>query len=169
MGEVVLDPAELARRVESAKRAGKRVVFTNGGFDLLHVGHLRALQGARALGDLLVVGLNSDASIRGYKGEGLPIVPEAERAELVSAFACVDLVTVFSEPTVNRLLLLLKPHVHAKGTDYKVEAIPEAATVRSYGGEIAIVGDAKAHSTSWLLERIRNTQIRDKRRESPIA
>lgn len=169
MGEIVLDHQELARRIAAAKQAGKRVVFTNGGFDLLHVGHLRALTGARACGDLLVVALNSDASIRGYKGEGLPIVPEAERAELVAAFGCVDLVTVFSEPTVDRLLLLLKPHVHAKGTDYTEAAIPEAATVRSYGGEVAIVGDPKAHSTSWLLERIRSTQIRDKRRSSPIA
>jgi rfaE bifunctional protein nucleotidyltransferase chain/domain len=164
MGEIVLDHQELSRRVEAAKRAGKRVVFTNGGFDLLHVGHVRALKGARACGDLLVVALNSDASIRGYKGEGLPIVPENERAELVAELAPVDLVTVFAEPTVDRLLLLLKPHVHAKGTDYKIDAIPEAATVRSYGGEIAIVGDPKAHSTSWLLERIRATPIKDKRR-----
>jgi rfaE bifunctional protein nucleotidyltransferase chain/domain len=163
MGEIILDQAELARRVEAAKRAGKRVIFTNGGFDILHVGHIRALEGAKALGDLLVVALNSDASIRGYKGEGLPIMPEAERAELVAAFRCVDLVTVFSEPTVDRLLLLLKPHVHAKGTDYTKQAIPEAATVASYGGEIAIVGDPKGHSSSWILERIKKVEVRDKR------
>ena len=163
MGEIVLDHKDLAKRIDAAKRAGKRVVFTNGGFDLLHVGHLRALVGAKALGDVLVVALNSDASIRGYKGEGLPVVPESERAELVAAFGCVDFVTVFGEPTVDRLLLLLKPHVHAKGTDYTKADIPEAATVESYGGEVAIVGDPKAHSTSWLLERIRKTPIKDKR------
>jgi rfaE bifunctional protein nucleotidyltransferase chain/domain len=155
MGEIVLDRGELARRVEAAKRAGKRVIFTNGGFDLLHVGHVRSLQGARALGDLLVVAMNSDASVRRNKGPGLPIVPADERAELLAALACVDLITVFDEPRVDELLLLLKPHVHAKGTDYTKDTMPELATVLSYGGSVAIVGDPKAHSTSWLIEKIR--------------
>lgn len=155
MGEIVLDHDELARRVKRLKAAGKRVVFTNGGFDLLHVGHLRTLRGARELGDALVVALNSDASIQRNKGPKLPIVPAAERAELVAALACVDLVTVFDEPRVDGLLLRLKPHVHAKGTDYTRETVPERETVLSYGGEVAITGDAKAHSTSWIIKKIR--------------
>ncbi len=155
MGEIVLDHSELASRVADLKASGKRVVFTNGGFDLLHVGHVRTLRGARELGDVLVVALNSDASIKRNKGPKLPIVPAAERAELVAALACVDLVTVFDDPTVDGLLLRLKPHVHAKGTDYTKETVPERATVQSYGGEIAITGDPKAHSTSWLIKRIR--------------
>ena len=155
MGEIVLDHAELARRVSDLKAAGKRVVFTNGGFDLLHVGHVRQLVGAKEMGDVLVVALNSDASIRSYKGDGLPIVPASERAEVVAALACVDLVTIFDEPRVDGLLLLLRPHVHAKGSDYTKETVPERATVLGYGGEVAITGDPKAHSTSWLIDRIR--------------
>lgn len=155
MGEIVLELDELARRIERLKQQGKRVVFTNGGFDLLHVGHLRTLQGARELGDALVVALNSDASIHRNKGPNLPIIPAAERAELVAALACVDLVTIFDEPRVDGLLLRLKPHVHAKGTDYTKETVPERETVMSYGGEVAITGDAKAHSTSWIIKKIR--------------
>ncbi len=155
MGEIVLDHDELASRVADLKASGKRVVFTNGGFDLLHVGHVRTLRGARELGDVLVVALNSDASIKRNKGPKLPIVPASERAELVAALACVDLVTVFDDPTVDGLLLRLKPHVHAKGTDYTKETVPERVTVLGYGGEIAITGDPKAHSTSWLIKRIR--------------
>jgi len=155
VGEIVLDHAELARRVEELKARGKRVVFTNGGFDLLHVGHVRTLKGARALGDALVVALNSDASIARNKGPSLPVIPASERAELVASLACVDLVTVFDEPRVDGLLLRLKPHVHAKGTDYTKETVPERATVLGYGGEVAITGDPKAHSTSWIIKRIR--------------
>lgn len=155
MGRIVLEHAELARQVEALRSQGKRIVFTNGGFDLLHVGHLRSLEGARAKGDVLVVALNSDASIRGNKGPGLPIVPLEERAELVAALACVDLVTTFDAPRVDELLLLLRPDVHAKGTDYTADRIPERVAVESYGGRIEIVGDPKAHSTSWLIERIR--------------
>ena len=155
MGEIVLDHEELASRVADLKAAKKRIVFTNGGFDLLHVGHVRTLRGAREQGDVLVVALNSDASIKRNKGPKLPIIPASERAELVAALACVDLVTVFDDPTVDGLLLKLKPHVHAKGTDYTKETVPERATVLSYGGEIAITGDPKAHSTSWLIKRIR--------------
>lgn len=155
MGEIILDHAALARRVADLKAQGKRIVFTNGGFDLLHVGHVRSLKGAREHGDVLVVALNSDASIARNKGPGLPIVPAPERAELVASLACVDLVTVFDEPRVDGLLLLLEPQVHAKGTDYRPEDIPERATVLSYGGTVAIVGDAKAHSSSWLIKRIR--------------
>ncbi|MGE0712491.1 MAG: adenylyltransferase/cytidyltransferase family protein [Planctomycetota bacterium] len=137
------------------KAAGKRVVFTNGTFDLLHVGHIRSLAGARAQGDLLVVGINSDASVQAYKGPHLPIQPAAERAEVVASLRWVDYVTIFDEPTVDALLTLLQPQVHAKGTEYDPATIPERATVESYGGEIAIVGDPKAHSTRWLIQRIR--------------
>jgi rfaE bifunctional protein nucleotidyltransferase chain/domain len=155
VGEIVLDHDELASRVQDLKAAKKRIVFTNGGFDLLHVGHVRTLRAARELGDVLVVALNSDASIKRNKGPKLPIIPASERAELVAALACVDLVTVFDDPTVDGLLLRLKPHVHAKGTDYTKETVPERATVLGYGGEIAITGDPKAHSTSWLIKRIK--------------
>lgn len=139
----------------AAKTAGQRVVFTNGTFDLVHVGHIRSLQGARECGDLLIVGLNSDASVRSYKGPQLPIQPQDERAEVIAALRYVDYVTIFDEPTVDALLKLLEPHVHAKGTEYDPETIPERETVLAYGGEIAIVGDAKAHSSSWLIKRIR--------------
>jgi rfaE bifunctional protein nucleotidyltransferase chain/domain len=155
VGEIVLDRAELVRRVAGLKAEGKRIVFTNGGFDLLHVGHVRTLKGARELGDVLLVALNSDASIQRNKGPSLPIIPAAERAELVASLSCVDLVTVFDEPRVDDLLLILRPHVHAKGTDYTKETVPERATVLGYGGEIAITGDPKAHSTSWIIKKIR--------------
>jgi D-glycero-beta-D-manno-heptose 1-phosphate adenylyltransferase len=151
---IVDDEAELARGVEALKAAGKRVILTNGTFDLLHVGHLRCLAAARALGDALVVLVNGDASARRLKGDGRPITPERERAELVDALRVVDLVHVFRDDTVDRLLALLRPHVHAKGTDYKAATLPEAATSRAHGIEIAIVGDPKDHSTSSLLEQV---------------
>jgi rfaE bifunctional protein nucleotidyltransferase chain/domain len=153
--KIVRDHAALARHIDEERAAGRRVVFTNGTFDLLHVGHLRSLTDARARGDLLVVALNSDASVRAYKGPHLPVQPEDERAELIAGLRCVDYVTLFDEPRCDGLLALLRPHVHAKGTEYTPETIPEAATVRAYGGEIAIVGDPKAHSSSWLMQRIR--------------
>ena len=156
--EVLLDHEALAARVREHKGRGERVVFTNGTFDLLHVGHLRSLTDARSRGDLLVVAVNSDASVRGYKGPGLPIQPQDERVELLAGLRCVDYVTVFDEPTVDRLLRLLEPEVHAKGTEYDPETIPERESVLSYGGEIAIVGDAKAHSTSWLIAKIREQE-----------
>ena len=145
----------MAEEVAAAKAAGKRVVFTNGTFDLLHVGHVRSLADARAQGDLLVVGVNSDASVKSYKGPHLPIQPAEERAEVLAALRYVDYVTIFDEPTVDALLSLLEPHVMAKGTEYDPKTIPERPTVDSYGGEIAIVGDPKAHSTRWLIQRIR--------------
>lgn len=153
--KIVLDRAALVRAVQAEKAAGRRVVLTNGTFDLLHVGHLRSLEGARACGDLLVVAVNSDASVRTYKGPNLPIQPQDERAELLAGLRCVDYVTVFDEPTVDALILALKPDVHAKGREYTPETLPERESVLSYGGEIAIVGDDKAHSSSWLIARIR--------------
>ena len=126
-------------------------MLANGCFDVLHVGHVRYLAGARKLGDVLVVGVNSDKQVAIQKGAGRPILPATERAELVASLESVSYVTIFDEPTVEELLLALKPDVHAKGTDYTVETVPERDVVRSYGGEVAIVGDPKDHSTSQIL------------------
>ena len=154
-GRFVADHDEVARLVAEAKAAGKRVVFTNGGFELLHVGHVRSLRDARSRGDLLVVAVNSDASVRRNKGAGRPVVPAGERVEVLCALSSVDLVTVFDDPTVDALLRRVRPSVHAKGTDYTPETVPERETVREIGAEIAIVGDPKDHATTDLLERIR--------------
>jgi len=152
--EIILDHTRLAERVEQLKAQGKRIVFTNGGFELLHVGHVRSLADARSRGDVLIVAVNSDRSVRGNKGAGRPVTSESERMELLAALRCVDIVTVFSDPTVDGLLMRLKPHVHAKGSDYTEQTVPERDTVLAYGGDIAIVGDPKDHSTTELLDRI---------------
>jgi len=154
MGEV-LSRATLAERVTQDRRDGLTIAFANGGFDLLHVGHVRYLEAARREADRLVVAINDDQSIQGLKGPSRPVLPEADRAELVAALRAVDYVVIFSEPTVTPLLELLRPDVHCKGTDYTVETVPERETVRAYGGRIAIVGDPKDHSTSDLLTRLR--------------
>jgi rfaE bifunctional protein nucleotidyltransferase chain/domain len=151
----ILDRETLVARISAAKLAGARIVLANGCFDVLHAGHVRYLEGARALGDLLVVGINSDAQVAKLKGAGRPILPEGERAELVASLQAVDLVTIFSEPTVTELLLAMKPDVHAKGTDYTEETVPERDVVRSYGGRVAIVGDPKNHSTSEMINRLK--------------
>ena len=156
-GRFVADHGVLARLVAEAKAAGKRVVLTNGGFEILHVGHVRSLQDARSRGDLLVVAVNSDASVRRAKGPRRPVVPGAERVEVLCALGCVDLVTLFDEPTVDALLRLLRPSIHAKGRDYTPETVPERETAREIGAAIAIVGDPKDHATSDLLERIRKS------------
>lgn len=150
----ILDRESLIARVTSAKQTGARIVLANGCFDILHAGHVRYLAGARALGDLLVVGINSDAQVAKLKGAGRPILPQDERAELVASLEAVDLVTIFSEPTVTELLLAMKPDVHAKGTDYTEETVPERDVVRSYGGQVAIVGDPKNHSTSEMIRKV---------------
>jgi len=139
---------------EEARRAGRTIAFANGCFDLLHVGHVRYLQGARAEGDLLIVGVNADASVRKLKGEGRPLQNEQDRALLVAALHAVDYVVSFPEDTVENLLLALKPDVHCKGTDYTVDTVPERNVVKSYGGRVAIVGDPKDHNTSTLLARL---------------
>jgi D-glycero-beta-D-manno-heptose 1-phosphate adenylyltransferase len=141
-------------RVVGARAQGKTVALANGVFDLLHVGHVRYLQGARQLADLLVVAVNSDASTRALKGEGRPVIPEAERAELVAALSCVDLVVVFAEPDVRGVLRAIKPDVHVKGTDYTEESVPEKDEVRAWGGRVAIAGDPKVHSSSELLSKL---------------
>ena len=145
---------ELITLVEAERRFGKRIVFANGCFDVLHVGHVRYLEAARALGDVLIVGINSDEQARRLKGEGRPLVPQDQRAEIISSIEAVDLVTIFSEPTVTELLLALKPDIHAKGTDYTEESVPERDVVRSYGGRVAIVGDPKDHSSSEMIETV---------------
>jgi rfaE bifunctional protein nucleotidyltransferase chain/domain len=136
------------------RRAGKSIALANGIFDLFHVGHLRYLEGAKALADVLVVAVNSDASTRRNKGPGRPVVPEAERAEIVAALACVDHVVVFGSRTVVPLIRKLRPDVHVKGTDYTPETIPEAAEVARYGGRAAVAGDPKDHSTTDMLRRL---------------
>lgn len=150
----ILSREELVKRVASTKASGARIVFANGCFDVLHVGHVRYLEGARALGDLLIVGINSDAQVALQKGAGRPVLPANERAEIVAALESVNYVTIFDEPTVEELLLALKPDVHAKGTDYTAETVPERDVVRSYGGQVAIVGDPKDHSTSAIIARL---------------
>lgn len=151
---MILSREELVRRINAERENGARVVLANGCFDVLHVGHVRYLAGARELGDVLVVGINSDAQVARLKGEGRPILPALERAELVAALEPVTYVTVFDEPTVSELLLAVKPDVHAKGTDYTEDSVPERDVVRSYGGRVAIVGDPKDHSTSAILTRL---------------
>jgi rfaE bifunctional protein nucleotidyltransferase chain/domain len=149
----ILERNRLIARVAIARKGGARVVFANGCFDLLHVGHVRYLEGARSLGDLLVVAINGDEQVRRLKGEGRPFVPERERAETVAALRAVDYVTIFHEPTVRELLLALRPDIHAKGTDYTEESVPERGVVNSYGGRVCIVGDPKDHSSTDMLRR----------------
>lgn len=151
----ILELSQLKLIVEHEKTAGKTIVFANGCFDVLHVGHVRYLKGARALGDVLIVGLNSDASVRRLKGQGRPILDQKARAVLVSALACVDYVVIFEDDTVDRLLVELKPHFHCKGGDYTVESVPEKETVEEYGGSTSITGGAKVQSTRWLFEEIK--------------
>ncbi|MBN2371211.1 MAG: adenylyltransferase/cytidyltransferase family protein [Vicinamibacteria bacterium] len=141
--------------VERARAKRLAVAFANGCFDVLHVGHVRYLQGARAEADLLVVGINGDDSVRRLKGVDRPVLPETDRALLVASMRSVDAVVVFHEDDVRRLLLALRPDVHCKGTDYTIETVPERDVVRSYGGRVAIVGDPKDHDTRVLFRRIR--------------
>ena len=154
MGDVLTREA-LAERVSRDRAEGLTYAFANGCFDLLHVGHVRYLEGAAREADRLIVAVNDDESVRGLKGANRPILNAAERAELVAALRAVDYVVVFHEPTVAPLLELLRPDVHCKGTDYTIDTVPERETVRAYGGRIAIVGDPKDHSTRELLARIR--------------
>ncbi|HEX5747653.1 MAG TPA: adenylyltransferase/cytidyltransferase family protein [Archangium sp.] len=147
----------LAAVVEQRERwraEGKTVALANGVFDLLHVGHVRYLEGAKVLADCLVVAVNSDASTRAYKGPGRPHIPEGERAEMVAALACTDRVIVFDEPNVRNIIRALKPDVHVKGTDYTPDTIPEGDEVRAYGGRVAVAGDPKNHSTTELAQRL---------------
>jgi D-glycero-beta-D-manno-heptose 1-phosphate adenylyltransferase len=158
---VVLSESELVEAVARDRAANRTVAFANGCFDLLHVGHVRYLQASAAEADRLIVAVNDDRSVAGLKGEGRPILPASERAELVAALRGVDYVVVFGEATVERLLRLVKPDVHCKGTDYTVDTVPERAVVAAYGGRTAIVGDPKSHATRELLARIAGTNDRE--------
>jgi D-glycero-beta-D-manno-heptose 1-phosphate adenylyltransferase len=154
LAEKVVGREQLVALVAADRRDGRTIAFANGCFDLLHVGHVRYLQAAAAEADRLIVAVNDDVAA-GSKGPGRPVLRAEDRAEIVAAIAGVDYVTIFSEPTVDPLLALLKPDVHCKGTDYTAETVPERDTVAAYGGRIAIVGDPKDHSTRDLLSRIR--------------
>ena len=151
---IVLDRDQLVEQVERDRANGCTIAFANGCFDLLHVGHVRYLQAAAQEADRLIVAVNDDGTAA-LKGPGRPIMPAADRAELIAALRGVDYVVVFPEPTVTPLLMLLRPDVHCKGTDYTIETVPERETVRGYGGRIAIVGDPKDHSTRDLVARLR--------------
>ena len=147
----ILSREQLRQRVDEWRRAGERVTLANGNFDLLHVGHVRYLRGAKALGGRLVVAINSDASVRALKGEGRPIMPAAERAEIVAALADVDAVVIFPELDVRALIREIRPDIQAKGTDYTANSVRERDAVAEYGGRVEIVGDPKDHSTSEIL------------------
>ena len=148
---------ELKVLIEKEKSLGRKVIFANGVFDLLHVGHIRYLKGAKALGDILLVAVNSDSSVKSYKGEDRPHTPESERLEILSALDMIDYIVLFSEPNVERLLLELKPDVQVKGTDYTEDTVPERDVVASYGGKVAIVGDPKDHSSTELIDKVRKS------------
>jgi D-glycero-beta-D-manno-heptose 1-phosphate adenylyltransferase len=148
---------ELAARVAGWRRSGEQIVLANGCFDLLHVGHVRYFNGAKALGGKLVVAMNSDESIRRLKGAGRPVMPEAERAEIIAALADVDAVVIFDEPDVCALIREIRPDVQAKGTDYTADTVPERDEVRAYGGRVEIVGDSKDHSTTDILAQMRTS------------
>ena len=154
MAQVILDHNELAKKIEELKKQGKKVIFANGCFDLLHVGHVSYLRGAKALGDVLVLAINSDASVRRLKGPERPLLPLEDRLGILSAFEIIDLITAFEEDTVSPLLLKLKPNVQVKGTDYTPDTIPEKDTVASFGGEVAVVGDPKDHASKNLIQEI---------------
>ena len=147
----ILTRDQLREQVQQWRRAGERIILANGNFDLLHVGHVRYLRGAKALGGQLVVAINSDQSVRTLKGEDRPIMPERERAEIVSALADVDAVIVFPELDVRSIIREIRPDIHAKGTDYTADTVPERDVVADCGGRVAIVGDSKDHSTSEII------------------
>ena len=145
---------EVRQKVEAARSEGRTIALANGAFDLLHVGHVRYLEGAKLLADVRVVAVNSDASVRQSKGPTRPVVPDHERAELVAALACTDHVLIFEEPDVRAVIRTLRPAVHVKGTDYTAQTVPERDEVERYGGRVAIAGDPKDHSTTSLAKRL---------------
>lgn len=147
----ILDRAALRRQVQRWRQAGEHITLANGCFDLLHVGHVRYLHAAKELGGRLIVAINSDDSVRSLKGEGRPLMPAEERAEILAALSDVDAVVIFPERDVRALISEIRPDVQAKGTDYTADSVPEADTVREYGGEVAIVGDPKNHSASEII------------------
>lgn len=159
--KIILALKELEQTVNRLKKEGKKIVFTNGAFNILHVGHVRSLIDAKSLGDVLIVALNSDTSLKQIKGKNYPVIAEAERLEIIQALGCTDIVTLFNETTADRLLETLKPDLYAKGTDYSPTTIPETKTVKAYGGKIVLVGDVKQHSSSDIVKRIKKTVIEE--------
>ncbi|MBP1733858.1 MAG: D-beta-D-heptose 1-phosphate adenosyltransferase [Deltaproteobacteria bacterium] len=158
MGQIVHNITELKSIIDREKKQGKRIVFGNGCFDLLHVGHVRYLKGAKALGDVLIVAVNDDSSVTGLGKRKQVVTPAKERAEIIAALEGVDYVILFSDPNVENLLRTIQPHIHAKGTDYTEESVPEGEIVRAYGGRVAIVGDPKDHSTRDLIKTIKDLE-----------
>lgn len=156
----ILDRTRLIARVAIERRKRRKIVLANGCFDLFHVGHIRYLAGAKALGDILIVGINSDKQVRKLKGANRPFMPEKERAEIISALKFVDYVTIFPEPTVTEMLRAIRPDFHAKGTDYTTETVPEREIVKEFGGRVAIVGDPKEHSSTSLIEVVKDAVTR---------
>ncbi|PYX09853.1 MAG: D-glycero-beta-D-manno-heptose 1-phosphate adenylyltransferase [Acidobacteria bacterium] len=151
MKEKILNGEQVRQRIAEWRRGGESIILANGGFDLLHVGHIRYLHAAKQLGGRLLVAVNSDESMRSLKGQGRPLIPAEERAEIVSALADVDAVVIFSEPDVRRLIREIRPDIHAKGTDYTVESVPERDEVLAQGGRVVIVGDPKDHSSTEII------------------
>ena len=152
---LIVSFAEIKLLTQAAHERGETIVLTNGAFDLLHVGHVRYLQGAAEHGQCMVVAVNSDSSVRAAKGSGRPMIPGNERAEIVAALAVVDWVVIFDDKTVEPIIEAIRPHVHAKGTDYTADSVPEAALVKRLGGRVEIVGDPKDHSTTELCEQLK--------------
>ncbi len=155
MPALILHLAELKSVVAERRKMGEKIILTNGCFDLFHVGHIRYLADAKALGGFLIVGVNSDIQVRRLKGAGRPFMPAEERAEILAAVRFVDAVTIFDEPTVEHLIRTIRPDLHAKGTDYTADTVPERDIVKECGGQIAIVGDPKDHSSSAMIEKTR--------------
>ena len=149
--EKILNREQLKQRAAEWRAAGESLILANGGFDLLHVGHIRYLHAAKQLGGRLIVAVNSDESMRSLKGQGRPMIPAEERAEIIAALADVDAVVIFPEPDVRRLIHEIRPDIHAKGTDYTVETVPERDEVLAYGGRVVIVGDPKDHSSTEII------------------
>lgn len=152
----ILDREVLRKQVAQWRTQGDRIILVNGAFDLLHVGHVRYLHAAKQLGGRLVVAVNADASVSALKGDGRPLVPDHERAEILAALTDVDAVVIFPELDVRALVREIRPDIHAKGTDYSADTVPEADVVREYGGRVAIVGDPKAHSASEIIRSLKS-------------
>ncbi len=158
MVQKIFSRDEIREQAAQWRDAGDRIILANGCFDILHVGHVRYLKAAKALGGRLIVALNSDESVRNLKGEGRPVTPENERAEILAALADVDAVVIFSEPDPQKLIEELRPDIQAKGTDYTVESVPERVTVEQYGGRVAIVGDPKDHSATEIIRAVQGAK-----------
>ena len=152
----IVDRLQVGELTKNARASGQRIVLANGCFDVLHVGHIRYLAGAKAIGGFLVVGINSDEQVRRLKGDGRPVQPQSDRAEIVASIAYVDAVTIFDEPTVEELIRAIRPDIHAKGTDYTEDTVPEREVVKSVGGNVAIVGDPKDHSSSEIIANMKS-------------